>query len=131
MLSRAFVNYFSNAISHIDERQILEISTATRSDEGLGEVAELSIFNSGPRIPKKSLELIWNSYYKVDPARKREFGGTGLGLAIVRGIIARHGGQCSVMNLKAEGDMPAGVCFSFAVPKRGPPQAKTREEAPR
>jgi signal transduction histidine kinase len=120
MLRRAFVNYFSNAISHIDEHQALEISIATRGDEGMGEVAELSIFNSGPRIPKKSLELIWNSYYKVDPARKREFGGTGLGLAIVRGIIARHEGQCSVTNIKAEGDAPAGVRFSFVVPKRGP-----------
>jgi signal transduction histidine kinase len=123
MLGRAFVNYFSNAISHIDEHQVLEISIAARSDKDLGEVAELSIFNSGPRIPKKSLELIWDSYYKVDPARKREFGGTGLGLAIVRGIITRHGGQCSVKNIKADGDKPAGVRFSFIVPKRRPPQA--------
>lgn len=123
MLGRAFVNYFSNAISHIDDRQVLEISIATKSDKDLGEVAELSIFNSGPRIPKKSLELIWDSYYKVDPARKREFGGTGLGLAIVRGIITRHGGQCSVKNIKADGDKPAGVRFSFIVPKRRPPQA--------
>jgi signal transduction histidine kinase len=120
MLGRAFVNYFSNAISHIDEHQALAISVTTRRDEGLGEVAELSIFNSGPRIPKKSLELIWNSYYKVDPARKREFGGTGLGLAIVRGIIARHGGQCAVENVKAQEDSPAGVRFSFIVPRRGP-----------
>jgi signal transduction histidine kinase len=122
MLRRAFVNYFSNAISHIDEHQTLEISVATRSDRDLGEVAELSIFNSGPRIPKKSLELIWNSYYKIDPARKREFGGTGLGLAIVRGIISRHRGQCSVENVKARGDSPAGVRFSFLVPQLGPPR---------
>lgn len=120
MLCRAFVNYFSNAISHIDERTALAISVAAGSDESLGEVAELSIFNSGPRIPKKSLELIWNSYYKVDPARKREFGGTGLGLAIVRGIIARHDGRCTVENVPARGGEPAGVRFSFLVPRRGP-----------
>jgi two-component system, OmpR family, sensor histidine kinase VanS len=116
MIARAFVNYFSNAISHIDEHGALAIAIRRVGGEASTEVAELSIYNSGPRIPKKSLDLIWGSYYKVDPARKREFGGTGLGLAIVRGIISRHGGQCSVKNLGAEGERPAGVRFGFTLP---------------
>jgi Signal transduction histidine kinase len=122
MLARAFVNFFSNAISHIDENRAISIRVERMSDETLGDAARLSIFNSGAWIPKNSLDLIWNSYYKVDPSRKREFGGTGLGLAIVRGIIARHGGQCSVENLEAEGDLPRGVLFSFAIPTSGPAQ---------
>jgi signal transduction histidine kinase len=118
MLGRAFVNYLSNAVSHIDDRLVLSIALVRRGVE-----AELSIFNSGAWIPERSLELIWNSYYKTDPARQREFGGTGLGLAIVRGIIERHGGACSVENV-AEGDAPdsrpGGVRFAFTVPIDGP-----------
>jgi two-component system, OmpR family, sensor histidine kinase VanS len=118
MLGRAFVNYFSNAISHIDDNHLLAISTERKDGN-----ATVSIYNSGPWIPEKSLELIWESYYKVDPSRKREFGGTGLGLAIVRGIVARHGGQCSAVNVAAEAGLPgarayrpAGVRFSFSLP---------------
>lgn len=115
MLGRAFVNYLSNAISHLDEHRRLAIDLSRQ-----GDGVELSIFNSGPWIPEKALELIWQSYYKVDPSRKREFGGTGLGLAIVRGIISRHDGTCSVENLEAEGDKPRGVRFAFWVPCGGP-----------
>jgi two-component system, OmpR family, sensor histidine kinase VanS len=108
MLGRAFVNYFSNAISHIDGKKKLVISVSRNG--------ALSIYNSGPWIPAKSLELIWDSYYKVDPSRKREFGGTGLGLAIVRGIVSRHGGSCWVENVEAGGGHPRGVRFGFAIP---------------
>ena len=120
MIRRAFVNYFSNAVSHVDENRYISISITNE-----GPSAVLTVFNSGPLIPQASLELIWNSYYKVDPARSREFGGTGLGLAIARGIVIRHGGSCSVANMKApppmggalrgSGDL-TGVAFSFRLP---------------
>lgn len=113
MLRRAIVNFLSNAISHVDEAGVIEI-TIERREGGV----ELGVFNSGPFIPGRSLDLIWNSYYKVDPSRKREFGGTGLGLAIVRGIVARHEGSYGVKNLEASGSRPAGVRFSFWIPCR-------------
>jgi signal transduction histidine kinase len=112
MIARAFVNYLSNAVSHIDEEGKLAVSVSPMEGGG----ASLSIYNSGPWIPAKSLELIWDSYYKVDASRKREFGGSGLGLAIVRGIIARHGGSCSVKNEDARDGHPRGVSFGFILP---------------
>ena len=130
MVRRAFVNYFSNAVSHVDDNGYISITIANE-----GGFAILTVFNSGPLIPQASLELIWNSYYKVDPARNREFGGTGLGLAIARGIIARHGGSCSVANMKAPPPMGgasqgtedlAGVAFSFRLPTIDP-QEGTRD----
>jgi two-component system, OmpR family, sensor histidine kinase VanS len=115
MLRRAVVNYFSNAISHVDESRVVTISLYRA-----GGMAEFSVFNSGRHIPEESLDLIWTSYYKVDPARNREFGGTGLGLAISRGIISRHGGSCSVVNLGEGGSAGEsrrnGVLFSFRIP---------------
>jgi two-component system, OmpR family, sensor histidine kinase VanS len=124
MLRRAVVNFASNAVSFIDERGTLEISLMKEDDR-----AVLRVFNSGPFVPAESLERVWDSYYKADASRKREFGGTGLGLAIVRGIVARHGGGCSVENVPPgpeEGDeagSPAGVAFSFWIPESGPPPA--------
>jgi two-component system, OmpR family, sensor histidine kinase VanS len=119
MLGRAFVNYFSNAVSHVDERGLITVAARPTVDS---PGATLSVYNSGPHIPAKSLERIWDSYYKVDEARTRRFGGTGLGLAIARGIAARHGGRCSVENVD-EADGP-GVRFELWVP------AAPQEERP-
>jgi two-component system, OmpR family, sensor histidine kinase VanS len=122
MLRRAFVNYIANALSFVDDERT--ISIGIRREEGR---VSIRVFNSGPFVPEADIGRIWDSYYKADASRNRDFGGTGLGLAIVRGIAARHGGGCSVENVSARGadgdgpGNPAGVAFSFWIPEAGPP----------
>jgi signal transduction histidine kinase len=110
-IRRAIVNYLTNALSHLDGDLRLEIEVEAKDG-----MAALSIFNSGEPIPEESLELIWNSYYRIDSARSRDFGGTGLGLAIVKGIVARHEGRCEAINVEATEARPRGVCFSMRLP---------------
>lgn len=120
MLRRAFVNFLTNALSFVDKSGRISVRL-TKED---GRVA-VTVFNSGSSVPEESIGRIWDSYYKADASRRRDFGGTGLGLAIVRGIVARHGGGCSAENVEdADGDgESAGVAFSLWVPASGPPAA--------
>lgn len=78
---QVLVNYLNNALNHIDQTRILEVSMS----EQAGKV-HIAVFNSGPNIPAEALDKIFTSFYKVDKARTRSYGGTGLGLSVVRAI---------------------------------------------
>ncbi|MCL2793376.1 MAG: cell wall metabolism sensor histidine kinase WalK [Spirochaetaceae bacterium] len=56
----------------------------------------ITVSDSGPGIPKKNLDRIFDRFYRVDKSRSRELGGTGLGLAIVKSIARIHGGKVTV-----------------------------------
>ncbi|TEB15886.1 Alkaline phosphatase synthesis sensor protein PhoR [Pelotomaculum sp. FP] len=87
------VNYFNNAINHVDQQKL--ITTSIKSLQGK---AIVSVYNSGPSIPPDSLNKIWESFYKVDKARTRAYGGTGLGLSIVRAIQEQDHNRYGVLN---------------------------------
>lgn len=92
-IEQVISNYLSNAINHLDERKYIEIRT-----ELVDEKVRVSVINSGKNIPEEDLENIWDSFYKVDKARSREYGGTGLGLSIVKSIMEHHQAEYGVKN---------------------------------
>ncbi|WP_432666481.1 ATP-binding protein [Wukongibacter baidiensis] len=92
-IEQVISNYLSNAINHVDERKYIEIRTAL-----VDEKVRVSVINSGKNIPEEDLKNIWDSFYKVDKARSREYGGTGLGLSIVKSIMDQHQGIYGVRN---------------------------------
>lgn len=96
-------NYINNAINHCGGEMKISLSI-TKSEDGR---VRFSVFNTGEHIPEQSLTHIWESFYKVDSARTREYGGTGLGLYIVRRIIENHHGEYGVENVEN------GVVFYF------------------
>ena len=46
------------------------------------------------------MERLWESFYKADKARTREYGGSGLGLSVVAAIMKAHGMPYGVENRK-------------------------------
>jgi two-component system sensor histidine kinase BaeS len=54
--------------------------------------AIITINDSGPGVPDKSLPFLFDHLYRVDSSRNRNTGGSGLGLAICRQIVSAHGG---------------------------------------
>jgi signal transduction histidine kinase len=72
-----------------------------------GDRLRVSVFNTGEPIPEQDMLKIWDSFYKADKARTREYGGNGLGLAVVKAAVLRHHGLCGVDNVEG------GVVFWF------------------
>jgi two-component system osmolarity sensor histidine kinase EnvZ len=55
----------------------------------------ITIEDDGPGIPEALREAVFQPFYRIDQARRRQTGGTGLGLSIARDIILGHGGDIS------------------------------------
>lgn len=91
-------NYVSNASNHVSEKG--EIIVEERVvDVGAGQKrVHVSVFNTGHQIAQEDLTRIWESFYKVDKARTRQYGGTGLGLSVVAAIMHAHNMPCGVEN---------------------------------
>lgn len=102
MIEEVITNYLSNALNHLEGRNIIDISFMIKHNR-----LRVSVFNTGKNIPEEDLEHIWDKFYKVDKARTREYGGSGIGLSIVKAIIDLHNGSCGVKNHEA------GVEFWF------------------
>jgi len=102
MIEEVVTNYLSNALNHVDDRKIIDISFAETDNK-----VRVSVFNTGELIPPEDINNIWDKFYKVDKARTREYGGSGIGLSIVKAILEAHNGTYGVNNHEA------GVEFWF------------------
>jgi len=62
--------------------------------------------DSGPGIPPKQLEAMFQPFYRLEGSRSRDTGGMGLGLNIARDLCLRQGGSLSLAN-RPEGGLRA------------------------
>lgn len=79
-IEEVFMNYFTNALNHLDERKQIRIALANENG-----IVRISVFNTGIPIPEDSLPHIWEKFYKVDKARTRAYGGSGRGIVDCKG----------------------------------------------
>jgi two-component system OmpR family sensor kinase len=93
-------NLVDNAIRYTPEGGKIDV---TLDDVSSGLV--LSVKDSGPGIPIKDRERIFERFFRV---AGNEVQGSGLGLAIVKQIAQRHGATVEVSN----GENEAGAIFS-------------------
>ncbi|MFC6275706.1 sensor histidine kinase [Levilactobacillus tangyuanensis] len=91
-LVRVFNNLVANALKYGDGGTEINLIAKRVNDQEL----EVRVTNDGPKIPKESLALIFERFYRVEESRSKETGGTGLGLAIAQSIVALHGGYIYV-----------------------------------
>ncbi|MBQ9815074.1 MAG: HAMP domain-containing histidine kinase [Lachnospiraceae bacterium] len=93
LFEEVLVNYFNNALNHLDDKKIIRINV-----EQIQENVRVTVFNSGEKIPDEEMEKLWGKFYKVDKARTRAYGGSGLGLSIVKAIADSLERECGVYN---------------------------------
>ncbi|CAI3491250.1 HAMP domain-containing histidine kinase [Enterococcus cecorum] len=84
---RVFNNLISNALKYGKGATQIVVELEQISQEVI-----ITVKNNGQMIPQKSLEQLFDRFYRVEESRSQETGGTGLGLAIAQSIIALHGG---------------------------------------
>jgi len=87
-------NFLANAMKHASEGGEVEISL----HEAETGRARIEVSNSGPQIPEKLLDRVWESFFRADEARNRESGEVGLGLSIVKAHMVRHSMPYGVFN---------------------------------
>ncbi|WP_054671563.1 sensor histidine kinase [Lentilactobacillus senioris] len=92
-LGRVFNNLIANAIKYggVGGKHIYLKATKKNDEE-----AVIEVINDGPKIPKESLNQIFERFYRVEGSRNKDTGGAGLGLAIAQSIVQLHGGYIDV-----------------------------------
>ncbi len=105
-IQQVLYNLLDNAIKFSNPDSTVIIETTEKS----GKVF-VSVKDSGIGIPKKSLNQIWERFYKTDLSRGKDKKGTGLGLAIVKEIMKAHGENINVISTEG-----VGTEFIFSLP---------------
>ena len=117
LLRSALENVIRNAVRYSPAASKVGID-AKRTDGCI----EVVVMESGPGVPEKDLELIFEPFYRVDAARNRAVGGDGLGLAIAARAVGIHGGRIQARNLESGGlavhlSLPALEATPAAAPR--------------
>jgi two-component system sensor histidine kinase MtrB len=105
-VDRIMRNLLDNAIEHSDERGV---------DVTLGMNAfacAITVRDYGAGLRPGESSLVFNRFWRADPARARTSGGTGLGLAIALEDARLHGGW-----LEAWGRPGQGAVFRLTLPR--------------
>ena len=85
-------NLVSNAIKYSPDNSSLRVELT--ADEAH---AYIQVTDSGPGIPEKDREQVFEAFYQGKPADQGPVRGTGLGLSIAREYARAHGGEVSVV----------------------------------
>jgi len=100
----AILNLLDNAVKYGGGK--IDLSLVRR-----GELAVISVEDSGPGIPAEERGRIFEKFFRGSSAVAGPAGGAGLGLALVRFTVQAHGGSVSV-----ESEAGKGSRFLFTVP---------------
>jgi two-component system OmpR family sensor kinase len=97
-LRSAFENVLRNAVRYSPTGSQLNVDA-----QRIAASIEVEIRDQGPGVPEKDLALIFEPFYRVDPARGRAAGREGLGLAIAARAVVLHRGSIEARNVPGAG----------------------------
>lgn len=106
-LQQVLYNLLDNAIKFSPNNSTITIETREKNSKLFVSVKDMGI-----GIPKDSLKLIFDRFYKTDLSRGKDKKGTGLGLAITKEIIHSHGENINVISTEG-----VGTEFIFTIAK--------------
>ena len=86
-LAQVLSNYLSNALRHAPDGSTVTVRTAAANGR-----ARISVTDHGQGLAADQLEVVFERFYRVDPARSRASGGSGIGRAIGRARAQALGG---------------------------------------
>jgi OmpR-family two-component system manganese-sensing sensor histidine kinase len=107
-LARLFTNLVSNAVQYTppktdkDEEGWVQVKLELvnrlhKSGRQGSSWIQVQVRDNGIGIPETALPLIFDRFYRIDPARTKDAAsGSGLGLAIAKAIVDNHHGQIHI-----------------------------------
>jgi signal transduction histidine kinase len=107
LLYQVWVNFITNSIKFTEPGGTIAISVKNTNKKEVSVLIE----DTGIGIPETEISAIFDRFYKVDKARKRENEGSGLGLSIAKKIIELHQGSIEVIS-----EMGKGTTFIVRLP---------------
>ncbi len=105
-IQQVLYNLIDNAIKFSHKNSIIRIETTEKHNKVF-----VSVKDSGIGIPKESVPLVFDRFYKSDLSRGKDKKGTGLGLSITREIIRAHKENINVISTEGVGSE-----FIFSLP---------------
>jgi two-component system sensor histidine kinase MtrB len=105
-VERILRNLLDNAVEHGEGRDVV-VTVATDRD-----AVAVAVRDHGCGIRPGEQQLVFDRFWRADPARARTTGGTGLGLAIALEDARLHGGW-----LQAWGEPGKGSVFRLTLPR--------------
>lgn len=105
-LIQVLINLVSNAIKYSNAE-----STVTITGKVENGIAEFSVIDEGPGIPKAQQESVFQRYKQLNQPKTLKRRGFGLGLAICKALVEAHKGK-----IWLESEEGKGSKFSFCVP---------------
>lgn len=106
-IRRIVRNLLTNAIEHGDRRPI---DVHVRGD---ADAVAIAVRDHGVGLSSAQAKLVFDRFWRADPARARRLGGTGLGLSIAQEDARLHGGRLTVWGRPGD-----GAQFVLALPRR-------------
>jgi len=106
MLTTAVKNLIENAINYSSSGSQVGIGSKAK-----GDVAEVSVTDSGAGISPENQARVFERFFRVDSSRSRETGGTGLGLSIVKHVAKIHRGEIKLFSQPG-----VGSTFTLRIP---------------
>ncbi len=101
------LNLASNAVRYTPHGTVrFEICQAT-------PMVGVAVRDTGPGIPERDRERIFDRFYRVEQSRSRQHGGTGLGLTIARVLAELQQGRITVNS-----EVGKGSSFTLWLPSR-------------
>ncbi len=97
-IKQVLYNLIDNAIKFSHKNSIIKIETTEKNEK-----AFISVKDTGIGIPKDSVKLVFDRFYKTDLSRGKDKKGTGLGLAITKDIIMAHNQNINVISTEGVG----------------------------
>ena len=106
-IQQVLYNLLDNALKFSHNNSTITIETRVKNNKLF-----VSVKDEGIGIPKDSLKLIFDRFYKTDLSRGKDKKGTGLGLSITKEILSSHGEHINVISTEGVGSE-----FIFTLPK--------------
>ena len=106
-VERIVRNLVTNAIDYADGKDVVILVDANE------EATALAVRDYGLGLNPGEAAMVFNRFWRADPARARTTGGTGLGLSISLEDAHLHGGW-----LQAWGEPGGGAQFRLTLPRR-------------